>query len=131
MRRRGRNALRQRTMVQKRARGFLERNPGILLDTRHFGSDFVDDLLAALDDIDDLTTGVAIRTENWQALNLLEERYREALSLRLHRSALQHRRLGDPLQERLQGLVLVVADGRSAVLVAEAARAVGHSELRH
>ena len=61
-------------------RGFLERNPGILLDTRHFGSDFVDDLLAALDDIDDLTTGVAIRTENWQALNLLEERYREALS---------------------------------------------------
>ena len=61
-------------------RGFLERNPGLLLDTRHFDSDFVADLLAALDDIDDLTNGVTIRSENWQALNLLEERYREALS---------------------------------------------------
>ena len=61
-------------------RGFLERNPGLLLDTRHFDSDFVGDLLAALDDIDDLTDGVAIRSENWQALNLLGERYREALS---------------------------------------------------
>ena len=61
-------------------RGFLERNPGLLLDTRHFDSDFVDDLLAAIEDIDEKTAGVAIHTENWQALNLLEERYREALS---------------------------------------------------
>ncbi|MDE2974677.1 MAG: site-specific DNA-methyltransferase [Gemmatimonadota bacterium] len=61
-------------------RGFLERNPGLLLDTRHFDSEFVVDLLAALDDIDDLTDGVTIRSENWQALNLLGERYREALS---------------------------------------------------
>lgn len=55
---------------------FLERNPGILLDTRHFDSAFVDDLLAALDDVDGKTDGVVIKSENWQALNLLEERYR-------------------------------------------------------
>ncbi|MDE2761746.1 MAG: DNA methyltransferase [Gemmatimonadota bacterium] len=61
-------------------RGFLERNPGLLLDTRHFDSDFVDDLLAALDDIDDLTDGMTIRSENWQALNLLGQRYREELA---------------------------------------------------
>ena len=61
-------------------REFLARNPGALLDTRHFDPGFVDDLLAAIEDIDEKTTGVAIGTENWQALNLLEERYREALS---------------------------------------------------
>ncbi len=61
-------------------REFLRSNPGIVLDTRHFDLGFVDDLLAAIEDIDEKTAGVAIRTENWQALNLLEERYREALS---------------------------------------------------
>ena len=60
--------------------GFLERNPGLLLDTRHFEPHFVVDLLAAIDDIGDKTDGLAIRSENWQALNLLGERYREALS---------------------------------------------------
>ena len=59
---------------------FLKRSPGILLDTRHFESSFVDELLAAIGDIDDKTDGLAIRSENWQALNLLEERYREGLS---------------------------------------------------
>ena len=59
--------------------GFLKRNPGILLDTRHFDAGFVDDLLAAIDDINELTDGVAIKSENWQALNLLMERYREKL----------------------------------------------------
>jgi len=61
-------------------RGFLARNPGILIDTRHFDSAFVDALLAALDDIDGKTDGLLIMSENWQALNLLEERYRRALS---------------------------------------------------
>ena len=58
---------------------FLKRNPGLLLDTRHFESGFVDDLLGALGDIDDMVDGVAIKSENWQALNLLQERYRASL----------------------------------------------------
>ena len=60
--------------------GFLSRNPGILLDTRHFDSVFVDEMLASLDDIDEMTDGVAIKSENWQALNLLQERYRGAIT---------------------------------------------------
>ena len=57
----------------------MERNPGLLLDTRHFDSDFFDGLLAALDDIDDVTDGVAIWSENWQALNLVGERYADGV----------------------------------------------------
>ncbi len=60
-------------------RSFLKRNPGILLDTRHFDSGFVDKLLGALENIDDMMDGVAIKSENWQALNLLQERYRASL----------------------------------------------------
>ena len=60
-------------------RDFLQRNPGILLDTRHFGPEFATALLATLDDIDGYTDGVAIRSENWQALNLLGETHGGAL----------------------------------------------------
>ena len=59
---------------------FLDRNPGILLDTSHFDPSFVDQLLSAIGDIGDRTDGMAIWSENWQALNLLEELYREMLS---------------------------------------------------
>ena len=59
---------------------FLKRNPGVMLDTRHFDAEFTADLLAALEDVDDLTDGVAIRGDNWQALNLLDERYRRKLA---------------------------------------------------
>ena len=61
-------------------REFLKRNPGLLLDTRHFAPQFVDDLLTELHDLDDKTDGLAIRSENWQALNLLGERYRGELA---------------------------------------------------
>ena len=61
-------------------RDFLERNPGILLDTRHFALAFADGLLAGLDGIDAKTDGVAIKSENWQALSLLEERHRASLN---------------------------------------------------
>ena len=59
---------------------FLKRNPGIMLDTRHFASSFVDELLAAIDGIDENADGLAIRSDNWQALNLLGERYRRQLA---------------------------------------------------
>ena len=62
-----------------RRRDFLSRNPGILLDTRHFESNFFDGVLTVLNDIDEMTDGVAIKSENWQALNLLRERYRDTL----------------------------------------------------
>ena len=61
-------------------RDFLVRNPGLLIDTRHFDRAFVDRLLAAVDDIDEKTDGLAIRSENWQALNLIGERFGAELS---------------------------------------------------
>ena len=46
------------------------------MDTCHFGPDFKDRLLAHFDKLDDKTDGVLIHGENFQALNLLKEKYR-------------------------------------------------------
>ena len=56
---------------------FLQAHPTLPLDTRHFSSDFTDRLLAAFDNLDDLTDGLLVHAENWQALHLLQEKYRE------------------------------------------------------
>ena len=56
---------------------FLKANPLLVLDTRHFGESFKDRLLASIDDLDARTDGLLIEGENFQALNLLRERYRE------------------------------------------------------
>ena len=59
---------------------FLENNPFMVLDTRHFDADFADRLLAALSDagpLDERMDGLLIHGENFQALNLLQARYRE------------------------------------------------------
>ena len=58
---------------------FLKANPFLVLDTRHFDRDFTDRLLAALSDagpLDDQTDGLLVHGENFQALNLLQARYR-------------------------------------------------------
>ena len=58
---------------------FLNANPCLVLDTRHFGRDFTDRLLAALSDagpLDEQTDGLLVHGENFQALNLLQARYR-------------------------------------------------------
>ena len=50
------------------------------VDTRHFSQDFKDRLLEKLTetvDLDDLLDGLVIKSENWQGLNLLAEKYRE------------------------------------------------------
>ena len=60
---------------------FLTDNPFLVLDTRHFDADFIDRLLAVLSDdetpLEDQMDGLLIHSENFQALNLLQERYRE------------------------------------------------------
>ena len=48
-----------------------------MLDTRHFSADFTDRLLASFDNLDEMTDGLLVHSENWQALNLLQEKYRE------------------------------------------------------
>jgi len=48
----------------------------LVIDTRHFPQDFTDRLLACFENLDDAIDGLLIHSENWQALNLLQERYR-------------------------------------------------------
>ena len=60
----------------KRA-AFMQAHPTLMLDTRHFDADFTDRLLASFDDLDGMTDGLLIHSENWQALNLLQEKYAE------------------------------------------------------
>ncbi len=55
----------------------LKAHPTLVLDTRHFSPDFTDRLLASYDDLDEATDGLLVHSENWQALNLLTEKYRE------------------------------------------------------
>ncbi len=57
---------------------FLKANPYLVLDTRHFDSDFNDQLLSALSDagpLDEQLDGLLVHGENFQTLNLLRARY--------------------------------------------------------
>ena len=47
-----------------------------MVDTKFFPPSFKEKLLASIDDIDAQCDGVLVRSENFQALNLLRERYR-------------------------------------------------------
>lgn len=56
---------------------FLKANPYLVLDTKHFDEQFKDKLLASFDNLDEATDGLLIHSENFQALNLLQPKYRE------------------------------------------------------
>ncbi|MFO0802816.1 MAG: site-specific DNA-methyltransferase, partial [Gemmataceae bacterium] len=47
------------------------------VDTRHFPNHFTERLLAELGDLDEKTDGVLFHSENFQALNLMQARYKE------------------------------------------------------
>lgn len=52
-------------------------SPYLMVDTQFFDADFKARLLAEIDDLDAQCDGLLIHSENFQALNLLQERYRE------------------------------------------------------
>jgi len=56
---------------------FLKANLHLVLDTRFFDSSFKAKLLESVDNIDEQGDGLLISSENFQALNLLRERYIE------------------------------------------------------
>ncbi|KAF5424779.1 MAG: adenine-specific DNA-methyltransferase [Candidatus Methanocomedens sp.] len=56
---------------------YLKEYPYLVLDTKFFDRKFKDRLLASFDDLDEATGGLMINSENWQALNLMQEKYRE------------------------------------------------------
>jgi len=64
-----------RSTLAKSAVERMKACPSLVLDTRHFGEGFKDRLLASFDDLDEAVEGLMIKSENWQALNLLQTRY--------------------------------------------------------
>ena len=56
---------------------FLKDHPTLVLDTRHFDRNFIDLLLTSFDELDEMTDGLLLHSENYQALNLLMEKYSE------------------------------------------------------
>ena len=62
----------------------LSEHPTLVVDTSLYAEsdpDFQDDLLSLpeFDDLDEQTDGLLINSENWQALNLLQEKFRERI----------------------------------------------------
>ena len=58
---------------------FLEQNPFLVLDTAFFSTDFKHRLLSSIPDLDAQTDGVLINSENFQALQLLQEKYQKSI----------------------------------------------------
>ncbi len=56
---------------------FLKANNKLLLDTRFFDETFKARLLGSIENFDEQCDGLLIHSENFQALHLLQERYRE------------------------------------------------------
>jgi adenine-specific DNA-methyltransferase len=54
---------------------FLQSHPTLVLDTKHFSLDFKDKLLASFESLDDMLDGLAINSENYQAINMLQDSY--------------------------------------------------------
>ena len=63
----------------EKAIAFLRQNDKLLVDTKFFPLDFKYRLLSLFDNLDAQTNGVLMNSENFQALNLLQERYREKI----------------------------------------------------
>lgn len=55
---------------------FLKAHDKMVVDTQFFSQDFVARLLASVNDVDAGTDGLLVHSENFQALKLLQERYR-------------------------------------------------------
>jgi adenine-specific DNA-methyltransferase len=56
---------------------FLKANKNLVIDTKHFSLMFKDILISGIDNLDETVDGILIHSENFQALNMLQERYKE------------------------------------------------------
>jgi len=54
---------------------YLRENPFLVLDTAFFDESFKERLIGSIEDFDEQCDGLLIHSENFQALNLLQERY--------------------------------------------------------
>ena len=58
---------------------FLTSHPTLVLDTKYFAQPYFDRLLGSFNDLDEMTDGLLIHCENWQALSLMTEKYGHAV----------------------------------------------------
>ncbi len=56
---------------------FLKDNPYLVLDTKFFSDDFKNKLIESIENFDEKCDGLLIHSENFQALSMLGEKYRE------------------------------------------------------
>ncbi len=54
---------------------FLDEHPTLVVNTALFGADFTNRLLSAFEDLEEVTDGLLIHSENYQALRLLQRNY--------------------------------------------------------
>ncbi|MFC3157912.1 adenine-specific DNA-methyltransferase [Chryseobacterium arachidis] len=57
----------------------LSQEKFLVLDTKFFSEEFKDKLLAEFDNLDEETDGLLINSENFQALNVIEEKYNQSV----------------------------------------------------
>lgn len=58
---------------------FLKDNPYLVLDTCFFSEEFKEKIISEIDNLDDNMNGLLIHGDNFQALNLLQQRYKEQI----------------------------------------------------
>lgn len=56
--------------------GYINKHDKLVLDTRYLSPELKDKLLASFANLDEACGGLIIESENWQALNLLQEKYK-------------------------------------------------------
>ena len=59
---------------------FIKAHPFLMIDTQFYPREWKYKLLATIDHLDDQTNGLIINSENFQALKLIENRYKESVS---------------------------------------------------
>ena len=59
---------------------FLKQNPFLVLDTKFFPLSFKHKIMAEVEDLDEQCDGLLVRSENFQALLLLQQRYAKAIN---------------------------------------------------
>ncbi len=59
---------------------FLQENPFLVLDTVFFSKEFKQQLISSIDNLDEQCDGLMINSENFQALQLLQEKYNQQIN---------------------------------------------------
>lgn len=55
---------------------FLKQNQNLIVDTRHFTNEFKLKLVESIDNLDEQTNGIMFNADNFQALGLIQEKYK-------------------------------------------------------